>query len=616
MISLKRIITLTIALFMLWNVSAQELIEYVNKNASVVAMINLKQIKTKADFDELIKLPFVKEMDKKIAKDISRNLIEENTPYYLNLSKYGINVNSNSYFYFVSGKEMYSGALIVSINDKNKFTEFVKIFTKDKEGEKIKSKDSYLQTNKRDFYIIWNNNIAVFMSATINPAQKEAIEKQVKKQLGYDDKIEVTEEITEEVTEEEGLRKPSYTDIYELKHKKIDSIQKNWFKNNTANFIKHRGINSYAKNTDFNNYTKSNPDAALVVDYGLFSDMYFNAFKNIYPKQFRKLASADLIQSFTKDMKMFIKFNFSKDDVTFNFDIKLSEKVNEVFAEVKKKSINKDFLKYMKKDMMGYYAFGLDVKGYSEGTKELLQENLTEIPKYGKIAVGVIDLLDIIIDEDAIYELFTGDVVFGINGVKEFEVVRKTYDWDDNFNKIEKTDTITRKMPEILFMLGVGNKKNVNKLIALLESTKILEKKENFYSVDVKGNKIPVFLRIYNDILFISNNEKYIKNPKVYSKTEQLSKQHSKMFKKNFFVAYANTATVSRYFADSEISFNEKKMLIAASNTIKHITLTGNKKNKYMNSKYFIKLSETEDNSIKDIIIFMNKLYLLNGKKI
>ncbi len=176
MISLKRIITLTIALFMLWNVSAQELIEYVNKNASVVAMINLKQIKTKADFDELIKLPFVKEMDKKIAKDISRNLIEENTPYYLNLSKYGINVNSNSYFYFVSGKEMYSGALIVSINDKNKFTEFVKIFTKDKEGEKIKSKDSYLQTNKRDFYIIWNNNIAVFMSATINPAQKEAIE--------------------------------------------------------------------------------------------------------------------------------------------------------------------------------------------------------------------------------------------------------------------------------------------------------------------------------------------------------------------------------------------------------------------------------------------------------
>ena len=616
MISLKRIITLTIALFMLWNVSAQELIEYVNKNASVVAMINLKQIKTKADFDELIKLPFVKEMDKKIAKDISRNLIEENTPYYLNLSKYGINVNSNSYFYFVSGKEMYSGALIVSINDKNKFTEFVKIFTKDKEGEKIKSKDSYLQTNKRDFYIIWNNNIAVFMSATINPAQKEAIEKQVKKQLGYDDKIEVTEEITEEVTEEEGLRKPSYTDIYELKHKKIDSIQKNWFKNNTANFIKHRGINSYAKNTDFNNYTKSNPDAALVVDYGLFSDMYFNAFKNIYPKQFRKLASADLIQSFTKDMKMFIKFNFSKDDVTFNFDIKLSEKVNEVFAEVKKKSINKDFLKYMKKDMMGYYAFGLDVKGYSEGTKELLQENLTEIPKYGKIAVGVIDLLDIIIDEDAIYELFTGDVVFGINGVKEFEVVRKTYDWDDNFNKIEKTDTIIRKMPEILFMLGVGNKKNVNKLIALLESTKILEKKENFYSVDVKGNKIPVFLRIYNDILFISNNEKYIKNPKVYSKTEQLSKQHSKMFKKNFFVAYANTATVSRYFADSEISFNEKKMLIAASNTIKHITLTGNKKNKYMNSKYFIKLSETEDNSIKDIIIFMNKLYLLNGKKI
>jgi len=378
MILLKKIITLTMALLMLWSVTAQELITFVPKDASLVSMVNLEKIKTKADFEELIKLPFIKKLDSKIAKEISRDFVSTDSSNYLDLRKYGINVNSKSYFYFVAEKKMFSGALLFSINNKNKFTEFAKSITGDKKGEKISKKDNYLQTQyKKDLRIIWNDKVVVFMGGTVSPSYKKIIKDGIKKQLGIDEKTNGTEFIVEEEKGEEDVveenKKTSYTDVYELEHNKIDSLENEWFKKNTANFIKSKGTNSYANNTDFNNYLKSKPDVAFVFDYGLFSDMYMSSIKTLYPRSLRKFLSVDFIKSFTNGMKMYSKLDFAKDDVTLNFDIKYGKKINEAFAKVKKKKISKDFLKYMNKDIMGYYAFGIDIEGYVEGTKKCLR---------------------------------------------------------------------------------------------------------------------------------------------------------------------------------------------------------------------------------------------------
>ena len=306
----------------------------------------------------------------------------------------------------------------------------------------------------------------------------------------------------------------------------------------------------------------------------------------------------------------------TKDAIEISYDIKFSKKVNEIFAQVKKKKISKDFLKYMNKDLMGYYALGIDIKGFSEGLKQMLRNTMPEMPEYGKAAVSTMDILDVIIDEKAIYNVFTGDAVMAVNGVKDLEVIHKTYSYDDEFHRKEIIDTSMQKMPELLFMIGIGNKKDVQKIIDLLVNTEVFKKSGNVYSLDIKSNKLPVHFSISNDILFISNNKVYVQNPVIYSKNEQINREHSKMFKKNTFVAYANTAEIARYFADNEGSFKEKKMMIESSNLFKHVMMYGHNKGSFMHSKYIIQLSESNENSISDILKFMNELYLINDKKI
>ena len=138
----------------------------------------------------------------------------------------------------------------------------------------------------------------------------------------------------------------------------------------------------------------------------------------------------------------------------------------------------------------------LDIKGLSEGLKQIFRNTLPEMPEYGKAAVSTMDILDIIIDEKAIYKVFTGDAVVAVNGVKELEVIHKTYDYDEEFNRKEIIDTSMQKMPELLLMIGVGNKKDVQKIVDLLVNTEVFKKTGNVYSLDIKRNKLPVHFSI------------------------------------------------------------------------------------------------------------------------
>jgi hypothetical protein len=264
---------------------------------------------------------------------------------------------------------------------------------------------------------------------------------------------------------------------------------------------------------------------------------------------------------------------------------------------------------------MGYYAFGLDIEGLSKGLGNTLREIYPDEPKYSKIIGSTLDVVDIFIDEDAIYKVFTGDMVLAVNGIKPVEVIHTTYDYDENYNMTEVLDTAMQMQPEVLCMIGVGNVADVNKLFKLLTSFDALKQEGNMYSLSIKYANLPVFFKIQDDILFISNNRKYVEQPQVYAKNKQLGKDHFKMFKKNNFVAYANTSNIAQYFVKQNPSENDK-ILTDASQLFKSVKMLGRTKNGFSSANCVFELSKTNDNSIVDILKFLNDLYISKGKKL
>jgi len=550
---------------------------------------------------------------------------------------------------------MYYGALLIALNDEAKFAKLVKLLIGDEQN--IATKENYKYAAKKDIKIVWNNKSAAFWSAIISPAQKDSLQVTLRVKFIGDEKNYLTppppppafgtldsikydanETVVEPVepvqvetspipseTNNDSYVAPdstnnynyspndysAYDQMYAAVDSLCDSIKNVWCTSNTGIFLKDKGVNSLASNKEFADYIKNSPDGAFVLDYGMFTKLYMNSIW----KSTLGGAMTDpykFIQDIYGGLTMYAKAEFKKDDIGISFDVKYGSKLNEIYKEVKKKKISTNFLKYMDKDLMGYYAVGIDIAGYSKGIGHFLRELLPSIPQYGDVAVSAMDVIDIFIDEQAIYKLFTGDMVLAVNGVKPIEVVHTSYNYDDNYNRTEKTDTTTQMQPEIQFMMGVGNITDVNKILKLLINLKVLRQEGNLYCVEYNNNPLPVYISIHDGILFIGNNKANIANPVVYPKDKQLDDEHMKLFSKNTFVAYASMNNIAKYFV-KEGSDKTQRSFMEVAGMFTNIKIYSGHKGDHGSTNFVMKLTNTEDNSMLDLIKFFNALYIING---
>jgi hypothetical protein len=352
-------------------------------------------------------------------------------------------------------------------------------------------------------------------------------------------------------------------------------------------------------------YVKNNPDAAFMIDYGMFSKLYFNSMLGVTGMQ--SMNYFRFFQDFYEGSTMYAKIELNKDDVQLKFNMTYGNKLADMFKYIKKKKISTNFLKYMDKDLMGYYAVGIDIEGYSKGIGKMLKDILPTIPEYGNIAVSALDVLDIAIDEQSLYKLLTGDMVLAVNGVKPMQVTRKSYDYDAEFNSKEKIDTTTQTQPDVLFMLGIGNINDVNKILKLLIDTKSLRKEGNLYQIEAMGSPLPVYLTIQDGILFIGNNKDNLAKPAM----NQPGEEHAKLFNKNTFVAYANMDNIAKYFI-KEGSDKNQKIFTDVMGFCSSMSVCCSHKGNTSSSNFVLKLKSTEDNSIFDICKFINTLFLID----
>lgn len=650
-------------------IKAQDAGNLVPKNAHHIGAIDLNKIKSKQGFSELAKLPMLEFLSLNIGKELFKDTTNEKSTKYIDLGYYGINTSSKAYIYANSDSVVFFGAMVVAINNNEAFFKFVRSFVGDTTENSIVKLNNSMLARKQNFRILWNNQYAAFWTASILPAVSDSIRRSLDEKYGLneteafpafppsnseetavadaDNEEEVLEETAEEVSEAENteeeivteedseeevseeevpaeevteeelseeVEEEDYIDTYYMASQICDSILNVWIAENQMSFLSDKGLNSVKNNMEFKALVKNNPDAAFIIDYGQFVSMYMNSF-NIAGLISGYGPMVSQFMNIYSGIKAYITLDFNKDDVSAKWDFKYSESLNEIYKEIKKKKISPRFLPYLNKDMMGYLAVGMDIGGISKGVGNYIRKSLPSIPQYGDMAVSVMDLIDIVIDEERLYNIFSGDIVIAVNDVKPIQIIHKGYDFDEEYNKIETADTTVQERPEALIMIGVGNNDDVNKIFQILIRSKLIKSMGNYYGLEKESASFPVYFRVMNNIIFISNNQGYIENPTVYASKARLDKKHTAMFKKNTAVLYTNLDKISTYFVSKDLaSFNNS--IVEASKTFSELTYYGSiKKKGRISSNYVLKLKETNDNALTDLFKFFNFIYMENGKQ-
>ncbi len=135
-------------------------------------------------------------------------------------------------------------------------------------------------------------------------------------------------------------------------------------------------------------------------------------------------------------------------------------------------------------------------------------------------------LISTILDEEAIANLISGDILFSVSNWSPKPTTIVSYDYDDDFNYTETVTEGSEELPDLLLMISSEDINNVESILEFTTLESPLKKDENYYFLP-HNREIPMDLFIFttNEGLFITNNSAHIQQVKSGTSTGVVSKE-------------------------------------------------------------------------------------------
>lgn len=267
----------------------------------------------------------------------------------------------------------------------------------------------------------------------------------------------------------------SDNDLYLQWEKKQDSIAKIHVRAFTENITsgqfgeKYPGVNNipgYEKITD--------PAAAISVWLSTTNiyKMYWGFFmaKTLFPyKDIAELLNTPVNQE--EGICTGTNIYFQKDRVhTVTRSYTASKELKEEMKALYKNRQGKSVAGFINPDNLGYVSFSFNseaaIRSYYSQLKKYFS-NYQETREYSDIINLYIDLMEIVIDEKAISELFPGNYLMVLHGLSAKKVNYTTYEYDSNFEYKEIQKVKDEPSPDFSFVMDTHRADFVQKALEL-----------------------------------------------------------------------------------------------------------------------------------------------------
>ncbi|MEZ4936063.1 MAG: hypothetical protein R2799_00555 [Crocinitomicaceae bacterium] len=210
-------------------------------------------------------------------------------------------------------------------------------------------------------------------------------------------------------------------------------------------------------------------------------------------------------------------FSMLKGKAEMEMRIEFSDEMgNEIQKMFQDRKLNQDFFKYIPEDRLFVQAMSINSGVYYHWVKRVFTESLGGTYLSKETMQDIMDLVSILLDEEAITNLVSGDFLFALNKIEKVEFEYKSNRYNDNFEMEEYTRTRTVEFPEFTMVLGIDNMRFFEKILSILIRENLV-KEENGYFILPAGREFPsgVGIWIKEDRMIISNDFKMLNNLKL-----------------------------------------------------------------------------------------------------
>jgi hypothetical protein len=299
------------------------------------------------------------------------------------------------------------------------------------------------------------------------------------------------------------------------------------------------------------------------------------------------------------------------DQISIKTNLVYSEGLAKSMASIYGSKIDKKFLKYLSKDLLAYSAFSFNTENLlneiANISRDYCDKNQFE---WSEEITLYIDFLSIILDEEGIGDLITGDAMMVLNDIALKEVSYTSYEYDENFQSTKVTKTKEELSPEFTFMMGSKNERFVKGLLKLGVKHELLISKNSYYMLTEKFNEMPfaMFLAYKDDILFATSSPDQLANV-IRGKAEtKLEGKHKKLIKKNIGASYINMGTIAEKFIQNEKLDRDLRFLKDIQEDLQEAFLISSIKNGNINTDVNITIPEGSNSSAHYLLNLVDKV--------
>ena len=565
------------------SIQAQNLEQYISKDAKAVVEINGGQIFSLIDFADI-------EM-----------MMPPGPEGPMDLEELGINIKSKAYYFYNIRESMPYQNVVFALSDMKKAEEFITSMMP-LEPKLINGFKVIMDSGTT---AAWNNNMAILSYADFPKKEYTMEELKAEKEAERQARIEAGEE--EIQNDEYGIGAPDEDLALELMFKNMDApplhSEEDMLRMLADNFnsiINTNASNSIRQQSSYSSGKKSNSSA-----YFWLSDLD-DLVKDAMPSDVTSFIPGGMDTPSMPTGLTNISSNliFDQDEIRWESVMGMKPEIAESFAKINSSKMDRSFLKYFDQDdVLSYMSFSSDVTKIMEEYPAMMQKLYgSSFPDFREeIGIGM-DLIEVIFDEEAIGELITGDGLMVLHNVEEHEVTYMATEYDNDFNPTQVEKTKMEPLPIFSMMMGSENEKIISKMMRLARKYQVASVEGTHHRIPAKDMGMPfdVYFAHNDGILFFTNSTNKISNYAAGKKTRNLGK-HKKMLRNNSFNMYVNSSSVIDNLSGmvpldpatlSDLRDNYKEM---------HFS-TGKVENNNMGMDFVIKTSGAKGNALKLIL--------------
>lgn len=361
---------------------------------------------------------------------------------------------------------------------------------------------------------------------------------------------------------------------------------------------------------------KSTADASAYFDYNAYMEMVMGqvlgkemmTMGGMYPMMMSNM------MSFTEGASLFSEIEFGEDEVEWDFEFTTTGKGTEMQADMFDSKLGKNYLNYMNsEDMIGFYTMAINSEAVIDYYAELMSMYVGAMSMNQEAGEASSELISLLLDEEAIADLFPGSAVITFSDLSKRIVEYTTYDYDENWNRTEVTKEKEEIMPTFLGMMETGRSELVNKLLRLATMEEAVV--ETDFGFQINEGPFPIYLMLKGGILFIGNDLAQINDIKQGRFKAGLSSEHKKAIKKNNSVLFFDSKEL---IEDLELEYPSGEMadMIAfAKGKAERITITSAMRDSNSSfMKAVIEVPSGEANGWSYMMHLFNSMYEMENR--